>query len=97
MIEIWANGVTSFGLNPIDCWRLTLKEYYHLTKAYEAQAKRENYRFALVCSVIANANRSKGRPFKPDDFMPKERKKKQTWQEQLKFLEMFVSSYEGGD
>jgi len=59
--------------------------------------KRENYRFALVCSVIANANRSKGRPFKVEDFMPKEKKKKQTWQQQLQFLQAFVSSYEGSD
>jgi hypothetical protein len=61
------------------------------------QMKRENYRFALVCSVIANANRSKGRPFKVEDFMPKEKKKKQTWQQQLQFLQAFVSSYEGSD
>lgn len=74
-----------------------MREYYYLNKAYEASAERENYRFALVCSVIANANRSKGKPFKPDDFMPKKRKKRQTWQEQLKFLEMFVSSYQGGE
>jgi hypothetical protein len=59
--------------------------------------KRENYRFALVCSVIANANRSKGRPFKVEDFMPKEKKKRQTWQQQLQFLQAFVSSYEGSD
>jgi hypothetical protein len=59
--------------------------------------KREQYRFALVCSVIANANRSKGKAFKPEDFMPKERKKKQSWQEQLQFLQMFVSSFEGGE
>jgi hypothetical protein len=59
--------------------------------------KRENYRFALVCSVIANANRSKGRPFRVEDFMPKEKKKRQTWQQQLQFLQAFVSSYEGSD
>jgi len=59
--------------------------------------KRENYRFALVCSVIANANRSKGRPFRVEDFMPKEKKKRQTWQQQLQFLQTFVSSYEGSD
>jgi hypothetical protein len=61
------------------------------------QMKRENYRFALVCSVVANANRSKGRPFRVEDFMPKEKKKRQTWQQQLQFLQAFVSSYEGSD
>jgi hypothetical protein len=51
--------------------------------------------------VIANANRSKGTPFKVSDFMPQEKKKKQTWQEQLQVLQQFVASYgeekKGGD
>jgi hypothetical protein len=68
-----------------------------LVKAYEQNAKRDHYRFALLCSVIANANRSKGRPFRPEDFMPREPKKKQTWQQQLQFLQAFVSSYEGSE
>lgn len=38
-------------------------------------------------------NRSKGPPFKVSDFMPKEKKKKQTWQEQLAVLQAFVASY----
>lgn len=84
-------------MSPEDAWRLTLKEYIFLVKAYEQKAKREHYRFALVCSVIANANRSKGKPFKPDDFMPREPKKKQTWEEQLRIIQQFVSLYEGGE
>jgi hypothetical protein len=98
---LWANAVTAFGLAPRDAWRLTLREYHYLSKSHEAGAKREHYRFALVCSVIANAHRSKGKPFKPDDFMPRERRKKQTWQEQLQVLQQFVASYgdkkSGGD
>jgi hypothetical protein len=84
-------------LTPIDAWRLTLKQYYFLVQAHEQQQKREQYRFALVCSVIANGNRSKGRPFKPDDFMPREPKKKQSWQEQLQVIQQFVALYEGGE
>jgi len=81
----------------MECWRLTLREFHYLSKAYEQKEKREHYRFALVCSVIANANRSKGKPFRPEDFMPKEKKKKQTWQEQLKVLQLFVAAYGDGD
>lgn len=83
----------AFGLTPCDAWRLTLKEYYFLSKSYETKTKTEHYRFALVCSVIANANRSKGKPFKPDDFMPREKAKRQTWQEQLAVIQAFVASY----
>ena len=36
----------------------------------------ELYSSALICSVIANVNRGKGRPFSPADFMPKEERKK---------------------
>lgn len=90
---MWAIAVTDFGLTPRDAWRLTLKEYHFLNKSYEAGARREHQRFALVCSVIANVNRSKGPPFKVSDFMPKEKKKKQTWQEQLAVLQAFVASY----
>lgn len=66
-------------------------------QAYEQQQKREHYRFAMICSIIANVNRSKGKTFKPDDFMPREPKKRQTWQEQLQVIQQFVALYEGGE
>lgn len=31
---------------------------------------------ALICSVIANVHRGKGKSFQPSDFMPIERKKR---------------------
>jgi len=98
---VWSNAVIAFGLTPADAWRLTLKEYHFLSLSHQEQQKQEHYRFALVCSVIANANRSKGLPFKPSDFMPREKKKKQSWQEQLQVLQQFVAAYgtevEGGE
>lgn len=36
----------------------------------------EMYNSALICSVIANVNRKKGKAFEPSDFMPKDKKKK---------------------
>lgn len=38
-----------------------------------------NYRVAMVCSIIAEVNRDRkkrGRPYSPNDFMPKEKKSK---------------------
>jgi hypothetical protein len=47
-------------------------------------------RFGLVCSVIANCNRTaKQRPYKVEDFMPKESSKPRTREE----LEAKVRSF----
>lgn len=92
--------MTFFGLSPSDAWRLTLREYHFLSKAHDQLSRRDHFRFALVCSVVANANRQKGKPFRPEDFMPRERAKKQSWQEQLQVLQQFVALYgnaEGGE
>lgn len=32
--------------------------------------RRSDYQAAIVASTVANANRGKGRPLKPDDFIP---------------------------
>ena len=36
----------------------------------------ELFNSALICSVIANVNRGKGKSYTPFDFMPKEKEKK---------------------
>jgi hypothetical protein len=44
-------------------------------------------RAALVCSVIANVNRSKRRkPFLPKDFMPTAKKRRQTAEEMFEHV-----------
>lgn len=89
--------VVEMHIAPADAWRLTYKEFYELNKSLLLKIKRDQRNHALVCTVIANAHRTKGLPFKIDDFMPREPKKKQTWQDQLAVLQNFVATYEGGE
>jgi hypothetical protein len=58
--------------------------------------KRLDYRAALLCSVIANANRGKKqKTFKPDDFMPRV-KKKQSPEEMLSVVKGLQAAWEKG-
>lgn len=57
----------------------------------------ENWRVGMVAATIANAAPSKRRRvFRPKDFMPQERRP-QTWQEQLKIVEMLNVAFGGKD
>ena len=51
---------------------------------------------AIVASTIANINRKKGaKAYKPSDFIPKFKKKKQTVEEMLQFAEMMTAGLGG--
>ena len=52
--------------------------------------KRQEYLSALICSVLANINRGKGKSFSPADFMQKEEKKKQNIDEMIVMLKVFT-------
>jgi hypothetical protein len=55
----------------IDSVELTAWEAYE-NVAGPIGAERDDYLFAVLCSVIANANRTKrSKPFEPKQFMPK--------------------------
>jgi len=62
-------------LSEREFWGLTLAQFASLAKEYKSEQKMLSHRVALVCSVIANAPYKK-RNFKPNDFMPKEKKPK---------------------
>jgi hypothetical protein len=47
-----------------------------LCHRHREQQRAELFNSALICSVIANVNRGKGKAFSPMDFMPKEKEKK---------------------
>lgn len=70
--------------------------YYEVEPFGEA---RDDLRMGIICSTIANVNRGKGgRVFKPEDFIPKFNKpKQQTWQEQLRIVEMLNVAFRGED
>ena len=56
-------------------WRLTLAEFNSLCLRHKENQRAELFNSALICSVIANVNRGKGKAFTPSDFMPKEKSK----------------------
>ena len=59
--------------------------------------ERQDYRAALICSVIANVNRDpeKTKPFTPDDFMPKVQEEQTP--EQMAELFKFYALAMGGE
>jgi len=66
-------------------------------KLRKSNKRKADYRAGIVASTIANVFRGKEqKPFKPDDFMPKE-KKKQDWRTQLQMVEMLNKALGGKD
>lgn len=58
----------------------------------------EDWRFGMLASVVANANRDakkRRQPYEPQDFMPKRSKcEEQSWEEQARILEMWAKALE---
>jgi len=51
---------------------------------------------AMLASVVANANRAKGRKAKPKDFLPQwDRRREQSWQEQLAAVKQINKALHG--
>ena len=61
---------------------------------YNTSQENESYRTALICAVMANCHRGKGKVFKVADFMPK-KKKKQTQGEMINQLKMIAAAFKG--
>jgi flagellar basal body rod protein FlgC len=65
--------------------------------------ERDDLRSGIVASTIANANRNpkkRRRPFRPKEFMPvtqKTQRREQTWQDQLRIVEMWNAALGGKD
>jgi len=68
-------------------WNLLPKEFYAIAEEYGriekeqadltlALEKMADWRMGVLAAVIANSHRSKGRKFKPEDFMPQQPVKK---------------------
>jgi len=82
------------GLTTEQFWGCTLKEFEKKIEAFKALEKKQDFRTAQICAIIANVNRDskkKRRPYQPKDFMPKEKEKRQqTWQEQYELMKRFT-------
>ena len=61
-----------------------------LIERKKEEDKRQEYLSALICSVLANINRGKGKSFNASDFMQKEEKKKQNISEMVNLLKAFT-------
>lgn len=62
-------------------------------EVFESREKRDDARFALLCSVVANCHRdpkTKRQPYRVEDFMPRERP--QTREALLLKLKAFTGS-----
>jgi hypothetical protein len=69
-----------------------------LIERHKQKLSADNYNSALICSVIANVNRNKGKAFQPSDFMPKDQNKKKVMpiDEMLEVLKA-ITVRNGGD
>ena len=77
---------------------MTPREFGLLADRHHEQTEREDARVALLCSVIANSNSGKkGKRYKPKDFMPQARQKREDWQSQLRYVEMLNVAMGGKD
>lgn len=95
------------GLTENDFWQLTLKELDALFKRNNKVQKRKRkeafYRSGIVASVIANCHRDpkkRKKAFKPEDFMPQDKKEKgqkQNWKSQLKMIKALNAAMGGTD
>ncbi len=69
--------------------------YYEIEPFGEERA---DLRSGIIASTIANVNRGKGgKAYKPSDFIPKFEEKRQTWQEQLRAVEILNKVFKGED
>lgn len=96
--ELWSIGIYDLRLNDEQFWRLTIKQFNKLVERHKQNKRAELFNSALICSVIANVNRGKGKPFQPSDFMPKEKKRqpKMSPEEMVEILRM-ITLQAGGE
>ena len=78
-------------------WLLTIREFNALSERYKSNHDWQNYRAALICSVLANIWRDpkKRRPFTPDDFMPKKELKQQSPEQMLMNVKLLNAAFGG--
>lgn len=83
-------------LTESEFWDLTMREFGALSDRFKDAQGWLDYRAALICTVMANMWRdSKTKPYKPSDFMPEQKPKKQTPEQMLMAVKMLNSAYGG--
>jgi hypothetical protein len=88
---LWAVGRYNLHLSESELQSIKLEQFNALLDRWESEQEWENYRVALICSVLCNINKGKNtKAFSPKDFMPyKQKPKQQTPQEMLNIIQGF--------
>ncbi len=95
--QLLAFAVVHLKLRVNEFWNMLPKQFSVIAQQYNQHEQLEmdiaNWRMAMICCIIANANRDRRKkpsPFKPSDFMPEKRQeekgKKMTDNEMLEVL-----------
>ena len=92
--EKWAFCKVNFNMSNKEFYNLSLEEFNALTEAHQQKLKEQEYNSALICSVLANINKSKSqKTYKPSDFM-RQVKKKQSVDEMANVLNLIARAYQ---
>jgi hypothetical protein len=101
-VRLWAFAKYDLLLSRTEFLDLAPIEFYALKDRWIFAKEDHDFRSALICTVIANGNRSKKRrPFKVKDFIPERRGKnkevdaRQTWKQQLELAKQLTIAYGG--
>lgn len=79
---------------------MTPVEFGALCARRKQEQEQAYWRTGVIASTIANANRDpkkRPKPFTPQEFMPGQKPKRQTWQSQLEFIKMLNTAFGGED
>jgi len=74
---MWAVGIYDLRLTESAFWSLTLRKLALLIKRHSLEQERQDYRSAMICTLLYNINRGKGKKaLSPTDFMPRAKTEK---------------------
>lgn len=97
-LTMWAVGRYDLGLTEEEFWGLTPRQYVALLERHEEAMEWEDYRMGVIASTIVNMLKAKGgKTFKPEDFMPTKRRKKQTPEEMLAVVKNYMATVDEDD
>ena len=95
--ELLAFFIVNIGISYECFYKANFRQLKLMVDQYHIKEKKQayigNYRAALICSVLANTHSKK--KFKIEDFMPKEKQKEQTWEQQFEIVKMLNAAFGG--
>jgi hypothetical protein len=94
---LWAFGRYNLNLTEEQLLDLSPKEYKALSERYQSEQDWLNWRMAMQCATEVNMHRDpkKTKAVSPQDFMPKQKPKRQTAEQMLANVKLLNSAYGG--